>query len=117
MCLVCLLQVLLLAATPNVDNWAHLRLWALQTTHPAAAFSNIGVSCAMAVLINWSTTRVLAISTPVTYHILGHSKTCLNVVVGYVLFGARIDLHNMFGVVLAMLGLVAYRCARQRNMV
>ena len=80
-----------------------------------AGIGNIGASCAMAVLINWSTARVLAISTPVTYLILGHCKTCTNILVGYMLFGARVEVRNVFGVAVALIGLMAYGAARCHN--
>jgi len=108
----CCMQVVLLAITPRLDDWSNLQVWLEQSANPVASIGNIGASCAMAVLINWSTARVLAISTPVTYLILGHCKTCLNIILGYIVFGAQVEVRNVIGVAIAVMGLMAYGAAR-----
>ena len=105
----------MLVFTPGLDDWPNLQVWVAQSMDPVAGIENIGVSCAMAVLINWSTARVLAISTPVTYLILGHCKTCMNILVGYMLFGAQVEVRNAVGVIIALVGLIAYGAARCSN--
>lgn len=110
--LVCELKVFLVALAPFFDDWRTLNVWLVHSTHPAAGIANIGASCAMAILINWSTARVLAISTPVAYLIVGHCKTCVNILVGYFLFGGQVDMRNALGVGVAIVGIVAYGCER-----
>ena len=102
----------MLALAPQLDEWSSLRLWFARSPQPVVGIGSIVVSCATAILINWSTARVLAISTPVTYLILGHCKTCANILVGYVLFDGRVEARNVAGVVLALFGLLAYGYAR-----
>lgn len=69
-------------------------------------------SCATAIFVNIGSTGLIGKTSPVTYQVVGHAKTCLILVAGYVLFPSQDDaasvLKNLFGVVVAMSGVIVY---------
>ncbi|KAI0512015.1 hypothetical protein KFK09_012649 [Dendrobium nobile] len=73
----------------------------------------IVVSCLISVSVNFSTFLVIGKTSPVTYQVLGHLKTCLVLAFGYVLFRDPFSWRNIFGISVAVVGMVlySYHCA------
>ncbi|KAI8030480.1 UDP-xylose transporter 3 [Camellia lanceoleosa] len=68
----------------------------------------IVLSCLISVSVNFSTFLVIGKTSPVTYQVLGHLKTCLVLAFGYVLLHDPFSWRNIFGIVIALVGMVLY---------
>lgn len=66
------------------------------------------LSCAIAVSVNFSTFMVIGKTSPVTYQVLGHLKTCLVLLLGYTLLKNPFNWKNILGISVAMVGMVTY---------
>lgn len=78
---------------------------------PSAAFlfqAFIVLSCLLSVSVNFSTFLVIGKTSPVTYQVLGHLKTCLVLAFGYVLLHDPFSWRNIFGIAVAMVGMILY---------
>lgn len=69
-------------------------------------------SCATAVIVQFTTFAVISATSPITYQVVGHVKTCLVIVLGMLMFPIRQSntqlLKNVVGICVAMLGTIAY---------
>lgn len=74
----------------------------------------IVVSCFFALGVNVSNYLVLGKTSPLTYQVLGHLKTVLILVLGFTVFQKPIDMRNVIGIVVAMVGVVSYTEVRRR---
>ncbi|KAL2539979.1 putative membrane protein [Abeliophyllum distichum] len=68
----------------------------------------IVLSCLISVSVNFSTFLVIGKTSPVTYQVLGHLKTCLVLAFGYVLLSNPFSWRNIFGIMVALVGMVLY---------
>ncbi|XAR71869.1 hypothetical protein NMG60_11018312 [Bertholletia excelsa] len=68
----------------------------------------IVLSCLISVSVNFSTFLVIGKTSPVTYQVLGHLKTCLVLAFGYVLLHDPFSWRNIFGIIVALVGMVLY---------
>lgn len=68
----------------------------------------IGLSCLISVSVNFSTFLVIGKTSPVTYQVLGHLKTCLVLGFGYILLHDPFSWRNIFGIFVALVGMVLY---------
>ncbi|CAL9133167.1 Triose-phosphate Transporter family [Musa troglodytarum] len=68
----------------------------------------IVLSCLISVSVNFSTFLVIGKTSPVTYQVLGHLKTCLVLTFGYVLLHDPFSWRNIFGISVAIVGMVLY---------
>uniref|UniRef100_A0A5B6ZPI4 Sugar phosphate transporter domain-containing protein n=1 Tax=Davidia involucrata TaxID=16924 RepID=A0A5B6ZPI4_DAVIN len=68
----------------------------------------IVLSCLISVSVNFSTFLVIGRTSPVTYQVLGHLKTCLVLAFGYVLLRDPFSWRNILGILIAMVGMVLY---------
>ncbi|CDP13914.1 unnamed protein product [Coffea canephora] len=68
----------------------------------------IVLSCLISVSVNFSTFLVIGRTSPVTYQVLGHLKTCLVLAFGYVLLHDPFSWRNIIGIVIALVGMVSY---------
>ncbi|KAB1225683.1 hypothetical protein CJ030_MR1G009136 [Morella rubra] len=68
----------------------------------------IVLSCLISVSVNFSTFLVIGKTSPVTYQVLGHLKTCLVLAFGYVLLHDPFSWRNIFGILIAVVGMVLY---------
>ncbi|KAL6979338.1 UDP-xylose transporter 1 [Sarracenia purpurea var. burkii] len=77
----------------------------------------IVLSCLIAVSVNFSTFLVIGKTSPVTYQVLGHLKTCLVLAFGYALLHDPFTSRNILGILIAILGMVLYSyfCAHQNK--
>ncbi|XP_052184264.1 UDP-xylose transporter 3-like [Diospyros lotus] len=66
------------------------------------------LSCLISVSVNFSTFLVIGKTSPVTYQVLGHLKTCLVLAFGYVLLHDPFSWRNIFGIFVAVIGMVLY---------
>ncbi|XP_058075313.1 UDP-xylose transporter 3-like [Magnolia sinica] len=68
----------------------------------------IVLSCLISVSVNFSTFLVIGKTSPVTYQVLGHLKTCLVLAFGYVLLHDPFSWRNIFGILVALVGMILY---------
>lgn len=66
------------------------------------------LSCLISVSVNFSTFLVIGKTSPVTYQVLGHLKTCIVLGFGYVLLRDPFSWRNIFGILVALVGMVLY---------
>uniref|UniRef100_A0A0E0CNP1 Sugar phosphate transporter domain-containing protein n=1 Tax=Oryza meridionalis TaxID=40149 RepID=A0A0E0CNP1_9ORYZ len=68
----------------------------------------IVLSCLIAVSVNFSTFLVIGTTSPVTYQVLGHLKTCLVLSFGYTLLHDPFTMRNILGILVAIFGMALY---------
>lgn len=68
----------------------------------------IALSCIISVSVNFSTFLVIGKTSPVTYQVLGHLKTCLVLGFGYVLLKNPFSWRNICGIGIAVIGMGLY---------
>ncbi|KAL8029778.1 hypothetical protein ABFX02_14G245800 [Erythranthe guttata] len=68
----------------------------------------IVLSCLIAVFVNLSTFLVIGKTSPVTYQVLGHLKTCLVLGFGYTLLHDPFTTRNIVGILIALVGMLLY---------
>ncbi|KAL7153882.1 hypothetical protein ABFS83_04G197800 [Erythranthe nasuta] len=75
----------------------------------------IVLSCLIAVFVNFSTFLVIGKTSPVTYQVLGHLKTCLVLAFGYTLLHDPFTSRNIVGILIAVvgMGMYSYFCANE----
>ncbi|KAG2670425.1 hypothetical protein I3843_14G084100 [Carya illinoinensis] len=75
----------------------------------------IALSCLIAVAVNFSTFLVIGKTSPVTYQVLGHLKTCLVLGFGYTLLHDPFTERNIIGILIAVwgMGLYSYFCTQE----
>lgn len=66
------------------------------------------LSCLISVSVNFSTFFVIGKTSPVTYQVLGHLKTCLVLAFGYILLHDPFNWRNILGILIALGGMVLY---------
>lgn len=81
-------------------------VFAFKYTPEVLAF--IVLSCLISVSVNFSTFLVIGKTSPVTYQVLGHLKTCLVLAFGYVLLHDPFSWRNILGIMVALVGMVLY---------
>ncbi|KAK4535733.1 hypothetical protein CDCA_CDCA06G1758 [Cyanidium caldarium] len=99
----------LVPCVPLFDNW-RLRDPESIFTYDFSPYSLlvIGVTGALAFLVNVSIFLVIGKTSPVTYNVLGHAKTAVIITSDFLFFGRPANFQNAFGVVLTMLGVMWY---------
>lgn len=68
----------------------------------------IVLSCLISVSVNFSTFLVIGKTSPVTYQVLGHLKTCLVLAFGYILLRDPFNWRNILGILVALVGMILY---------
>ncbi|KAL6566784.1 UDP-xylose transporter 1 [Orobanche minor] len=95
----------------------HARYWQgcvgygpfMDTTYKMGAVRGfIVLSCLIAVFVNFSTFLVIGKTSPVTYQVLGHLKTCLVLAFGYTLLHDPFTSRNIIGILIAVVGMGMY---------
>lgn len=88
-------------------------VFAFKYTPQVLAF--IVLSCLISVSVNFSTFLVIGKTSPVTYQVLGHLKTCLVLAFGYVLLHDPFSWRNILGILIALVGMIlySYYCTRE----
>ncbi|EMS50177.1 hypothetical protein TRIUR3_33221 [Triticum urartu] len=100
-------SAVLLITGPFVDKLLTKKdVFAFEYTFEVVVF--ILMSCGIAVSVNFSTFLVIGTTSPVTYQVLGHLKTCLILSFGYVLLKDPFTLRNLAGILIAIFGMGLY---------
>ncbi|KAL4278174.1 hypothetical protein GQ457_03G043820 [Hibiscus cannabinus] len=75
------------------------------------------LSCIISVSVNFSTFLVIGKTSPVTYQVLGHLKTCLVLAFGYTLLHDPFTDRNIIGILIAIfgMGLYSYFCTQENK--
>lgn len=98
---------ILFATGPFVDQHLTNRsVFAHKYSVPVLGF--IILSCLIAVSVNFSTFLVIGTTSPVTYQVLGHLKTCLVLSFGYTLLHDPFTMRNILGILVAIFGMALY---------
>lgn len=104
----------LLISGPFLDNLlTNQNVFAFKYTTQVVIF--IVLSCLISVSVNFSTFLVIGKTSPVTYQVLGHLKTCLVLAFGYILLHDPFSWRNIMGILIALVGMIiySYYCTRE----
>lgn len=98
----------LLLVGPFVDYWlTNKRIDAFNFNFPSLVF--IVISCTIAVGTNLSQFICIGRFTAVSFQVLGHMKTILVLILGFLFFGKEgLNLHVVIGMIIAVVGMVWY---------
>ncbi|KAG9140992.1 hypothetical protein Leryth_012575 [Lithospermum erythrorhizon] len=99
---------------PFVDGLlTNQNVFAFNYTPQVLAF--IVLSCLISVSVNFSTFLVIGKTSPVTYQVLGHLKTCLVLAFGFILLHDPFRWRNILGILIAIFGMIlySYYCTRE----
>lgn len=98
----------LLLVGPFVDYWlTNKRIDAFNFNVPSLVF--IVISCTIAVGTNLSQFICIGRFTAVSFQVLGHMKTILVLILGFLFFGKEgLNLHVVIGMIIAVVGMVWY---------
>ncbi|KAH7537659.1 UDP-xylose transporter 3 [Ziziphus jujuba] len=97
----------LLVSGPILDWFlTNQNVFAFKYTTEVVVF--IALSCLISVSVNFSTFLVIGKTSPVTYQVLGHLKTCLVLAFGYILLHDPFNWRNILGIAIALVGMVLY---------
>ncbi|XP_074333925.1 UDP-xylose transporter 3-like [Apium graveolens] len=102
---------------PFVDGFlTNKNVFSFNYTPYVLAF--IILSCLISVSVNFSTFLVIGKTSPVTYQVLGHLKTCLVLAFGYTLLRDPFSWRNILGILVAVVGMVlySYYCTRESQL-
>ncbi|KAL3650340.1 UDP-xylose transporter 2 [Castilleja foliolosa] len=104
----CLYQSMtLLISGPFLDKLlTNLNVFSFEYSPRVVVF--IVLSCLISISVNFSTFLVIGKTSPVTYQVLGHLKTCLVLAFGYCLLRDPFSWRNIFGIMVAMAGMILY---------
>ncbi|CAN0292518.1 unnamed protein product, partial [Ectocarpus sp. 4 AP-2014] len=103
--------VLILMVAPFFDDTGELS----GQTAGAGVFwvGMVFLSCLLAFLVNLSTFLVIGRTSPVSYQVLGHFKLVVILLVGVVGFGEQSSPERLYGMALALAGIVGYTTLKQ----
>lgn len=97
----------LLISGPYLDKLlTNQSVFAFKYTTEVTAF--IILSCLISISVNFSTFLVIGKTSPVTYQVLGHLKTCLVLAFGYMLLSNPFSWRNILGILIALVGMILY---------
>ncbi|KAJ8751400.1 hypothetical protein K2173_016603 [Erythroxylum novogranatense] len=106
----------LFVSGPLVDQFlTNKNVFAYKYSPIVLAF--IILSCVISVSVNFSTFMVIGKTSPVTYQVLGHLKTCLVLAFGYTLLHDPFRMRNIIGILVAIfgMGLYSYFCTQEHK--
>ncbi|ERN08375.1 hypothetical protein AMTR_s00148p00057680 [Amborella trichopoda] len=98
---------ILFVAGPVVDQFLTKKYVFAYKYSPVVVIFII-LSCIIAVSVNFSTFLVIGKTSPVTYQVLGHLKTCLILTFGYTLLHDPFTYRNILGITVAIIGMGLY---------
>mmetsp|Transcript_18773 Transcript_18773/g.40376 ORF Transcript_18773/g.40376 Transcript_18773/m.40376 type:complete len:268 (-) Transcript_18773:158-961(-) len=99
--------LLLLVVGPYLDLLIS-KHWILSYQASVPALVCLAVSCAVAILVNISQFMCLGRFSAVTFQVLGHTKTVLVLLVGWLYLNDSMTSRKLLGAALAIAGMVAY---------
>ena len=68
----------------------------------------IGITCLFAISVNVCSYALIGKTSSVTYQVIGHAKTCLILIGGFLVSGSIPTAKNLLGVIVAMVGVILY---------
>lgn len=86
---------------------------AYKLTSTSAAFMML--SCVLALFVNLSMYLCIGKFSAVSFQVLGHMKTLLVLTLGWFLFGSALTLKNIMGMLVAVLGMILYSWAVEKE--
>jgi solute carrier family 35 protein E3 len=95
---------------PFFDNVRYL----VQTSFSLSLLNHVLSSCVLALGVNISNYLVLGKTSPLTYQVLGHLKTILILVLGFVVFKYKSNARAVVGILIALGGVIAYTELKRR---
>jgi solute carrier family 35, member E3 len=101
----------MLIMCPFFDDTTALSAYVYSTP----ALGRIILSCIFALGVNISNYLVLGKLGPLTYQVVGHLKTILILVLGFIMFNKIADGRNIFGIFIAMIGVIGYSEIKRRE--
>ncbi|KAF2300608.1 hypothetical protein GH714_014472 [Hevea brasiliensis] len=110
------IAAILFVSGPLVDQFLTKKnVFAYKYSSIVLAF--IILSCLISVAVNFSTFMVIGKTSPVTYQVLGHLKTCLVLAFGYTLLHDPFAVRNIIGILVAIfgMGLYSYFCSQENK--
>mmetsp|Transcript_3966 Transcript_3966/g.4483 ORF Transcript_3966/g.4483 Transcript_3966/m.4483 type:complete len:315 (+) Transcript_3966:224-1168(+) len=97
----------LLTIGPPLDH-ALVGMTVLDFEYTSTVIALIVLSCLIAISVNFSTFLVIGKCDAVTYQVLGHLKTCLVLLFGFVVLQNPASWRNISGILIAVVGMVLY---------
>jgi len=83
--------------------------------YTVASGVTILTTCVFAVAVNLTNYLVIGKTSPITYQVVGHLKTCMVLILGFVVFQYPIIWRNVAGILLAVAGMVFYSELKRRT--
>jgi solute carrier family 35 protein E3 len=96
--------VMLMVLVPFFDDISLIRAYEYNSVNVTWIF----ISCLTAFLVNFSFFLMSGVTTPLTINVLGYVKTCIVFIGGFYIFAQVLDTKNIFGIILTLLGFLAY---------
>eukprot|EP01059_Diplonema_ambulator_P021099 TRINITY_DN3510_c0_g1_i1.p1 TRINITY_DN3510_c0_g1~~TRINITY_DN3510_c0_g1_i1.p1 ORF type:complete len:325 (+),score=65.93 TRINITY_DN3510_c0_g1_i1:49-1023(+) len=96
--------VIFTAVSFLTDDWGKLMVFQFTDSTTALLLSS-GLA---AFFINFTLFVIVGKTSPVTYQVVGHIKTILVIVCGFVFFAAPVQMRNVAGMAIAMAGVIWY---------
>ena len=96
-----LLLLMVFPLVDDFDQWLNFE-WTVSCLHA------ILFSCACAFMVNLSTFLIIGKTSPITYNVIGHSKLCIIIVTGFIIFHYPILLQNILGIMVTLTGVFWY---------
>eukprot|EP00899_Mesostigma_viride_P019821 jgi/Mesvir1/27840/Mv07516-RA.2 len=103
-----IMAAILVVVAPPIDYAVTGQSVADASLYNPAVAAMAALSCLIAVGVNMSSFLVLGKTSAVTYQVLGHVKTCLVLIFGFVFFQSPWSVYSLSGMAIAVLGIVAY---------
>jgi len=101
-------QGLMLIIIGPILDWLITGKWVTQYEASVPAMQCLAVSCAVAALVNISQFMCLGRFQAVTFQVLGHTKTVLVLLMGWLFMNDIITYKKLIGMTLAVTGMVSY---------
>lgn len=98
---------LLLFAGPFIDKLVS-RQWILDYNFTVQGAQCLGLSCAVAVLVNISQFMCLGCFSAISFQVLGHAKTVLVLLLGWLYLNDSMSMRKLGGMMMAVAGMVGY---------
>jgi len=96
--------IMLIFCIPFFDDLSLIRAYEFNTANTSWIF----FSCLTAFLVNFSFFLMSSVTTPLTINVLGYVKTCIVFIGGFYIFAQALDGKNIAGVIMTLLGFLAY---------
>lgn len=99
--------MILLIVGPFVDKWVSNK-WLMEWEANVPGLEMLALSCILAVSVNVTQFMVLGRFSATSFQVLGHAKTLLVLIGGWLLFGEEMNPRKVAGMSLAFIGMISY---------